>query len=150
MREKDITLEMTIEAVNVLIGMGSVSPVNEINKTPDKEKLENLNRKIISLSTSGRDIRFLASPVTGGAIFVSNITQSFLNSYLLGKVSVDNLVEDALDILVGANKRLQKDGKTIENIEETRTELKLQAKDFLLTIVPFLEGHNLLQSKKTK
>jgi SAM-dependent methyltransferase len=88
----------------------------------------------------GREISYLASPVTGGGVTVSRIDQLFLLATTQGVAEAGGLAEFAWGILSGLGETLEKDGTPLETPEANRAHLNERAKSFLATLLPAMKG----------
>ncbi|CAN1489285.1 AdoMet_MTases domain containing protein [Rhabdaerophilaceae bacterium] len=120
------------QALAVLVGMGHVQPClpakDEQRRT---QSTKAFNAAVVKLSEVHGNVSFLASPVTGGGIYVDRISQLFLHVRSAKAADVSLTV---WELLKRQGQSLMKDGVAIEgetaNLEHLRTtyELFLSAK----------------------
>ena len=129
-----------VQALLVLMGDQQVAPAHVNPPVRVKRQCDRINRFIKNRGRDMDEIRFLASPVTGGGIPVSRINQLFM----LGRENKAESAEDfagfAWKQLSSRNQRLVKEGKTLETDEENLEELRGRAETWLARDVPVLSA----------
>jgi hypothetical protein len=122
------SFSQVVQAALVLVGKGDASPVH-----PDavveaaRPKTAALNRKILAMAPSGRQISYLASPLTGGGVSVNNIGQLMLLARQSGQKTNDACVEHAFDSFCAQGKRMARDGVAISDPDENKAEFRREA-----------------------
>ncbi len=131
LKDKKIDLKQINQAIIILAGMGYVNSVQddgEVNEA--KKNTDLLNYQLMQESRATDEIKFLASPVTGGGIRVSRFHQLFLLAYQSGKARPEEWANFVWEILSSQGQKIVIDGKTIDSIEDNIKELVLQANIF--------------------
>ncbi len=127
-KDKDISLAQTIEAILVLAGAGHlvhVQDAKDIAKAaPNTRKL---NKYLLNKARSSNEITYLASPVTGGGIIVDRMQQLFLLALSHGKKEPAEWAQFALQILESQGQKLLKEGKAIESRDDSIALLMIEA-----------------------
>ena len=131
MRPKGVNFPQLIQALMVLAGKGTTQSAQDADSIARaKPGSDRLNRHLMQTAALGKDVQFLASPVTGGGVSVARFQQLFLLSASQGKKTPQEWASDAWAQLSGQDQRLMKDGKRLETPAENLAELTAQAKDF--------------------
>ena len=140
-KEKEVSFPQLVQVVMALIGMGymaSAQADDQISRS--QHATSKLNNTLINKARYSRDITFLASPVTGGGIEVSEIHQLFLLAITEGKKQPQEWAQAAWVALSSQNRLVLKDGKVVETAEGNIEELKKQAIDFANKSLPILKA----------
>jgi SAM-dependent methyltransferase len=125
--------------INVLIGMTHVVPVqDEAAAQAARPTSAALNARLCSLASGGGEVGHLASPLTGGGVPVSRISQLFVSSVGQGRTQPEDWARDAWGELQAQASRLVKDGRTIESDEDNLAELARLAGVFAGRELPLL------------
>jgi SAM-dependent methyltransferase len=129
-----------LQAVLVLTGLRHVQPAQAAGSEA-RARCEALNRRLMERARSERDLRWLASPVTGGGIAVSRMQQlCLLHLKRGGKKDAAEMATSIWKIFLREGERLLKDGKRLESPEENLARLTAQAATFVEKQLPLLEG----------
>lgn len=86
----------------------------------------------------GREISYLASPVSGGGITVSRVDQLFLLATMQGATKPAALADFAWGILSGLGEKLTKDDKLLETDAKNLAHMRKAAKDFRDKLLPVM------------
>ena len=136
-----VKLQNLIEAITILIGMGVVSVVANINPTKDiVSKTERLNERIMFLSRHSNDVNFLASCVTGGAHPVSRFEQLFLLEIVSGAKDPKDWAAKVAKLLRKQGQGIIVDGKVLNTPEENFSALLKQAEEFSEKKLPIMRA----------
>lgn len=111
------------EAITLLVGMGHLVPCWG-NGSPSGDALKKakaFNNAVLDRAMYSGDLEYLASPVTGGAVYVDRVQQFFILSL---KENKESPVEFSLSVLRKLNQKLVKNGLVIESADDTREELQ--------------------------
>jgi hypothetical protein len=129
---KGVSLKDLIQVVLVLAGRGVVYPAQG-EKAAEGRKIHTdaLNKLLLNQQKTSSNTEYLASPVTGGGIFVPKVQQLFLAEYLLGKRSPDDLAIGAWKNLEAIGQKLIKDKRVLDDEVENLDELRSQAITFV-------------------
>lgn len=133
-----ISLQQLLEAITILCGKSALVPTQEPGGNI-VERCKLINLKIENMARSSANIRFLASPVTGGGIQVGRFAQLFLLAKNDGLRQPEDWAQFAQEQLARAGQKIVRDGKTLETPEENLAELKEQATEFAALRLPMLE-----------
>lgn len=141
LKETSISVAMLQQAIMILAGAGHVMTAqSSLQIANAKEKSARLNKYILELSRSGGELTFLASPVTGGGIYVGRFQQLFMLAVQNQCASSDDCAKYVLNILSSQNQKIIKENKTLETAEESLIELNAQAIIFLNKQLPILKA----------
>jgi hypothetical protein len=113
--------DQLIEALLVLVGTGHAHPARPSEKGPI-EYCQRLNQHLLRRARSSADIAFLASPVIGGGVPVTQFEQLFLLGMQEGKRSAAELAAFAWTFSQGRG--IAKEGKVLNSAEENIAELE--------------------------
>ena len=135
-----IDLAQLFEALTILSAKGYVRPVqNEHEIDLAISKTKKLNRTLLQKSKYSSEVKFLASPLTGGGLQVSRFTQLFMLAKQQGAKTPEEFSRFAWECLRKENSKLIKDGKSLNTEEENLDELQTQATSFRDKMIPLLE-----------
>jgi Predicted methyltransferase regulatory domain len=129
--------EQLVEALLLLVGMGHAHPAT-LNQNGQKTYCQRLNQHLLRRARSNADITFLASPVTGGGVPVTQFEQLFLLGMQEGKRSATELAAFAWTFNQGRG--ITKDGKVFKSAEENIAELDRIAQYFASERVAILKA----------
>jgi hypothetical protein len=126
-----LTLAQVVAATSVLVGMGTLAPVQD-DKTIAKAKpaVDKLNKVLISMSRSRSDIPYLASAVTGCGYAVNRLEQLFLFARGQGAKTAQDWAATAWQLLSMQGQRLMREGTELVTNEDNLAELLERAKEF--------------------
>jgi SAM-dependent methyltransferase len=129
------------QAVMTLVGKGDVALAYGDEQIAEcKVKSDRYNSHVIRSARTSNEIRYLASPVTGGGIPADRMQLLFLLALSEGRNVPEDWAQLALQVLLEQGKRLIKDGKTLDSKEENIAELKTMARDFAERRLPVLRA----------
>jgi hypothetical protein len=115
--------ERVLQALTILVGSGQIQPA--LDAAGDAARLPSakaFNRAVIERVLLSENLRFLASPVFGGAILLGRTSQLFL---LAREKGVDDAPAFVCDMLMAQGAALTKeDGSRMETREDNLAELK--------------------------
>jgi hypothetical protein len=110
------------QALSVLAGAGHLQPALHESGDAERSLATNaFNLAVMERARLSANFQHLASPVSGGGVFVDRISQLFLLARRRGR---EDFPEFAWQILEGAGHRLGKDGKILATPEEHLEELR--------------------------
>lgn len=125
--------------LNVLIGMTHVVPVqDEAAADAARATSAALNAKLCSLASGRGEIGHLASPLLGGGVPVSRISQLFVASVARGRTEPADWARDAWAELSAQASHLIKDGRELSSAEDNLAELDGLATAFGARELPLL------------
>lgn len=140
-KDKGIVLSNIIEAVILLIGMGTLAAVqDDPNAANAKKQTDRLNAFLCAKAQSENGYNVLASPVTGGGAFVDRFQQLFLIARSQGKKQPNEWAQFLWRIFADQGRKLVKDDKTLETAEENIAELIKLAQTFSDKQLPILKS----------
>ncbi len=126
-----ISFSQLLQAVMVLSSKGSVEDAQEAQLIDQaRPATSSLNRHLIKKAVLGKEVPFLASPVTGGGVAVNRFQQLFLDSLSRGRKDPAEWAADALAIMSSQGQRLRKEDKVLETPEQNLAELLSLANEF--------------------
>jgi len=132
--------EQVTRALTVLVGAGHLQPcLPEEGEDLRVESCRAFNLAVCKRAEDSEDLQFLASPVTGGGLFLDRFEQLFLLAIGEGLREPGQWAGLAWRILGPQGQRLLKDGKPLETAEENIAELCARAEKFAEVRLPVCE-----------
>ncbi len=139
--EKGVNFVQLVQALVILIGVGSVALTPDVEGSSKcKEQVSRLNSKLMRTARSSNEMRYLASPLTGGAVTVPRMQQLFLLAMHNGQKKPEDLAKWVWQVLSAQGQSLIKEGKPIQDPEENQVELVRQARAFEEEVLPILKS----------
>lgn len=141
LKDKNINFAQITQAALVLCGGGSLAVVQDeqtIQKV--KKKTDKINAHLMNKARGSNEIGHLASPVTGGGVAVGRFEQLFLLALAQGKKQPSECVHYVWQTISAQGKKLIKEGKALETVEENLAELTVQAETFAEEQLPILQA----------
>ncbi|HYD60225.1 MAG TPA: class I SAM-dependent methyltransferase [Noviherbaspirillum sp.] len=130
-----------LQAIMVLAGAGYLMPVQEEQSVAKvKKSTDKLNKHLMDKARGNGEINYLASPTIGGGVAVGRIAQLFLLAREQGRKTPQDWADYAWQVLASQGQRIQKEGKTLESVEENRAHLGAQAQTFADKQLPLLKA----------
>lgn len=136
-----IGLAQIQQAAMLLSATGAVLAVQsdaEISKA--KKSCDQINIHLMGKARASDELRYLASPVTGGGVNVTRFEQLFLMAIQQGKQKPADWAQFVWGILAIQGQLLFKEGKTLEAAEDNLAELTAQAQTFAQKQLPILKA----------
>ena len=131
LQSRKLSFGQVVQAAMVLTGKGVVHPAQDAAAIESaKPGCKRLNRFLMKGATFGKEVNYVASPVTGGAVAVPRFHQLFAMSVDAGKKDPADWVRDTWALLSAQGQQIIKDGKTLTTPEQNLAELAAQAADF--------------------
>jgi hypothetical protein len=131
LKNTGISFAHILEATMTLTSSGVLFAVqDEAITTKAKAVCDKLNLHVMNKARASDDISYLASPVTGGGIFVNRFQQLFLLANSQGKKQAAEWAEYVWQLLQAQGQKIVKDGAALETPEENLAEILVQAKVF--------------------
>jgi SAM-dependent methyltransferase len=121
-----------MQVVMVLAGAGHLAPVQDegvISKA--RKSSDKINAHLMAKSRIGSEVKYLASPVTGGGLGVGRVPQLFMHLILQGHKQPAQWPALAWEIIKVQGQKLLKGDKTLETDEDNLAELTELAKVFV-------------------
>jgi len=135
------TFNQVVQAALVLVGKGDVSPAHPAETIEAvRPKTDALNRKILGMAPSGRQVNYMVSPVTGGGIHVNNIGQLLLLARDSGHKTEEARIDHAYELFTAQGKRMARNGVAISDQEENKAEFRREAKTQMDKTMPIYEA----------
>ena len=140
-RNGELVFSHVVDAAMVLAGRGYVSAAQDNEQVAGaRERTGRLNEYLLGKARTGREVNYLASPVTGGGVAASHVQQLFIDAKKNGAVTPKQLSNAAWELLSRQNRRVMKDGKALETEEENLEELSVRAQKFLQRELPVFKA----------
>jgi hypothetical protein len=115
-----VTLSNAANGLAILVGMGAVGVVQSedmIRKA--KPATAKLNAALLHDAAMAGDVKFLASPVIGGAVSMTRFTQMFLLARAQGLKAPEEWARAVYQTLSSQGQKFNKDGRLIEDPDES-------------------------------
>lgn len=136
-----IGLAQIQQAAMLLSATGAVSAVQrDAEITEAKKSCDLINTHLMLKARAGDELRYLASPVTGGGVNVTRFEQLFLMAIQQGKQKPTEWAQFVWGILATQGQLLFKEGRTLESAEDNIAELTAQAQTFANKQLPILKA----------
>lgn len=137
---KNFTDKEVYDALRTLALFNTLTPAMPLKAIKDnvKKRCRKLNADILDNKEIG-NISFLASPVTQGAIFVSDVNRRLLSAHL-HRIPNKDLLEFILKELQSHNATINHDGKEITDPKEQRVTLEKMVNNFEKDVLPVYRG----------
>lgn len=129
-----------IGALTVLIGKGVVRPVLSEPDEAVVMRCATYNRYVLTRAKNGRHLKHLASPLTQGGLQTSRSTQLFLDGWLDGARSPQDLAQWVWRIFERTNERAVKQDREMATREENLEALSEMASRFIEKIAPMFRA----------
>lgn len=130
--------EEIIETMILMVGTGYASTAQV--PTPEiTARCRKLNHHVCERALLVREIEYLVSPITGGAIKVPHICLLFLNAIEDGHDTAQALTLYVWEFLQGIGEKMRKNGKTLESREDNLASIEPLAQRFLASTMPMLK-----------
>lgn len=140
-----INLSRLVQAALVLCAMETLEVVQEGSAIAQvRPRCDTLNAHVMQKARGGKDISYLASPVTGGGVTVGRVEQLFLLALRQGTQNPAEWAQFAWRTFSSQQQRLVKEGKQLESVEENLAELSAQAHAFAEKRLPVLKALQLV------
>lgn len=137
---RGVSLRQIEETVLLLASGGHVACAQEAGTvTQAKPHADALNARFMRRAHSGDQVRFLASPVTGGGVLVNQIEQLFIETLRGGVTQPADWAEAVWQILSAQGRTLVKDGKPLAGADENLSQLRQIAEGFAAERLPLLQ-----------
>jgi hypothetical protein len=134
---KSLQVGQIVQSLLVLTGMGHTHPAQDVTSA-SQTRCNALNQYVLQRARNSAEVAFMASPVTGGAVYVPRFHQLFLLALQAGKKTAAEQADFAWRLNMG--QRIIKDGKIVESAEENIAYLKDMADVFASKRLPILKA----------
>lgn len=136
---RGLDLFQLLQALMVLAGSGHIQAAQD--PTELKSRTDKLNRFLLERNRGNDEIKYLASPVTGGGFAISRVAQLFLLARAAGNDSPGQWAAFAWSVLSQNEGHIyDKDGKALLTAEESVAELLNQANELAKSKLPILQA----------
>lgn len=135
-------LGMLVQALSLLLDRGLISFYNDHH---DADYTKKLAKSIIQTVCEGRNYSYLPCPLTGQAVFLSQLDLLMLGSLLEGARSIHDLVDRTRVKLTNLGRSLVKDGRQITDEGESIDYLMQLASAFLEKTLPNLRSLKVIE-----
>ncbi|AWL06110.1 methyltransferase [Massilia oculi] len=136
-----VTLNHLLQALVILAGNGTVYPAQEDTAIQQaRPATDALNARLCGQARYSTETSYLASPVTGGGMFVTRLEQLFMLARDSGLTQPGEWARFAADLLEAQNQRVLVEGKPVESLEQQLDELRKQAVNFSELRLDLLKG----------
>jgi hypothetical protein len=136
-----ITFAQLLQVVVVLTGAGHLLPVvSDAAADAAATTSARANAWLMQRARGSADISYLASPVSGGGVAVGRFHQLFLLALLKDQQTPAALAQFVWDVLEQQNRRVLKDGATLESVADNLAELTREAEQFHAKVLPVLKA----------
>lgn len=136
-----LAFPQVVDAVMVLAGRGYVSAAQDNEQVAGaRQQTGRLNEHLVGKARNGREISYLASPVTGGGVPVTQVQQLFIDAKKRGAVTPKQLSRAVWELLSRQKRRVMKDGKALETEADNLEELSARAQKFLQRELPVFKA----------
>jgi hypothetical protein len=142
-----LPLDDVIAALTVLTGMGVVRPAREATART-RGQCDGYNALVLERALAGRQLKHMASPVTGGGILTTRSTQLFLAAWRDGARTPEAFSASVWGVFEKTNERATKDGRDVLSREENLSVLAEMAERFLAQILPLYRTLGILPPPK--
>lgn len=140
---RKLSFQDVMNLLTVLTGAGFVVPAKAPSEIT-RQQCRKLNAHVLERSLINANLRYMASPISGGGIAVPQMTQWFIRGLASGESSAQALADSVWGILDGAGERLTKHGRKIEDKDENMREIRSAAIKFLRHERPLFEALELI------
>lgn len=136
-----INFVQLLQAVMVLSSAGVLLPAQDAtHRAQTQATTTRLNALLMHKARSNSELRYLASPVTGGGITVPRFHQLFLLARSQGHMEPAAWAQYVWNVLAMQGQRLVKEGQTLATPEANLAELTTQAEAFAQQELPVLQA----------
>ncbi len=139
-----LKITQVVEALVILIGSGFVAPA-QVPTIETRNRCRKFNAHVRQRALAGRELLYLASPITGGGITVPHVCLLFLQAIDAGKTGATELAEFASSFYERVGERLVRDGKPIESPEEKLKAHNAMAQRFLSRMLPLFSAIGVIE-----
>lgn len=123
--------------LTILVGAGTLNPCLPLSGIEARrEKCQSFNLAVCRRAEDSETLRFLASPVTGGALALDRFELLFLLAHSEGKASPNDWADMVWTILSNQGQRVQHEGRVLEHPEENLAVLRARAATFAARRLP--------------
>ncbi|MES2186140.1 MAG: methyltransferase regulatory domain-containing protein [Pseudomonadota bacterium] len=138
MAPRGMTFVQLFQTLLLLVGRGDMALArDDAAAARAKPATDRLNAAILDLApVSSRDVPFLASPVTGGGVYVSRTHQLFLLALEQGKATADAIAEHMRHLIEAIGIRMAAGDGQPETLEVSVSRLRGEAATFLAEALP--------------
>ncbi|MDO8073452.1 class I SAM-dependent methyltransferase [Janthinobacterium sp. SUN176] len=137
----EASLAALLQIMLILISKGSVYAVqDDADIAVARPQTARLNAYLLEQALARSDLYSLASPMTGGGVFVPHLQQLFLWAKMQGWQEPQDWVRETWPVLIRLKQLLSKDGQPLLTEEENLAELWEHARHFAERTLPVLRA----------
>ncbi|MED5615207.1 class I SAM-dependent methyltransferase [Janthinobacterium sp. P210005] len=137
----EASLAALLQIMLILISKGSVYAVqDDADIAVARPQTARLNAYLLEQALARSDLYSLASPMTGGGVFVPHLQQLFLWAKMQGWQEPQDWVRETWTVLIRLKQLLSKDGQPLLTEEENLAELWEHARHFAERALPVLRA----------
>jgi len=130
-----------LQAVMVLISLNKLAPAQgEAAVAASEASASRINAAVVERARHSEAVTCLASPITGGGMTADRIALLMMGAIQAGATTSQAIAEKVWPVLAGEGRRMTKDGKALETLEENLEELGRAAQVFLEKQWPLLSN----------
>lgn len=130
-----------LQAIMVLISLNKLAPAqDEAAVTASAASAARINAAVVDRARYNEAITCLASPLTGGGMTADRIALLMMGAIDAGATTPDAIANKVWPVLAGEGRRMTREGKALETLEENLDELGRAAKVFLENQWPLLSN----------
>lgn len=130
-----------LQAVMVLISLNKLAPAQDAAAVAASDaSATRLNAAVVERARYSEAVTCLASPITGGGMTADRIALLMLGAIRAGATTPGAIAEWVWPVLAGESRRMTRDGKALETLEENLEELTRVAQVFLENQWPLLSN----------
>ena len=134
-----------VEAICVLHGLGEITVVEPDHEASNlKDNAMQMNRHLINALCAGYENSHLVSPMTKSGILLDTVQQIFVEGFLLGLSTQEELASFAWGILKIRGKRLMRNSEILVEEKDNIEELEQRADKFLSTKIEHLRAYEII------
>lgn len=144
---KGRTFRQAATAVHMLMAQGALGPANDDRTIGEARKRAAAFNAIVlnRARSSGGELQHLASPVLGAGVQVGHIDQLALRGVIDGRSTPTELAQHIWAAFAAENRKIVKDGETLETAEANLSELEKMMPPFLERRLPMLRALGIIE-----
>lgn len=130
-----------LQAIMVLISLNKLAPAQgEAAVSASTPGATRINAAVVERARYGEAVTCLASPITGGGMTADRIALLMMGAIRAGATTPQAIAEKVWPVLAGEGRRMTRDGKALDTLEENLEELTRAAQVFLEKQWPLLRN----------
>ncbi|MDE7197180.1 MAG: class I SAM-dependent methyltransferase [Helicobacter sp.] len=125
-----IAFPQLLNALSLLVSQGMCLPCQKYSNKV-KKQVDAYNRNLFEQQTLKNGSVFVASPLTGSGVMISDTVQLMIKAHMENRKSKDELARYVWDIYKPQGRKHVKDGKVLNEDSENIAEIERMAQEFL-------------------